>query len=549
MNLVFCTYCPWRCALLEESRLEESYLNKSSALHRRHYGQYFTPDAAADMMKQWVLHNLDGGRLLDPAVGLGKLIKDIPDEYTIDAYDDDKEILEANRDFFTSQSSIRLYEQDFLSADWEKVYDGIICNPPYITFRNHDEKEIYLNLFRQKMGILLSTYTNLYGLFMLKSLHQLNEHGRAAFIVPSDFLNARYGTKIKEYFLQDGSLKIIINTDIQMGWFKGAATTSSLLLFDKSSSSDAIEFIRTQSVQELQQAKAYILSDRKKPHGIIRRRQDLNPADKWKLHFYQESQKRYTNVRPLKHFASAKHGIKTGSNQYFCFNSSKMRQWQIGKQHFLPCISKAAQLKQPFFSYIDYKQLVQQDEQTLLLCVDDEQELEHGLKQYLEDGKSHRVDQRHIIRSRKPWYRFSVLEAAPILVSVFNRKQIQIVRNKTNVRHLDQLMGIYFHDEYKQEADLFMAYFLSDIAQELMANPHKEYGKDLKKLEPKDMDASLVLDVQALTEEQKHEIHSIYQRIEYLTVHDGDGRELKHHYDLLNDFFSHLIQPLEKEKL
>ena len=533
---------------MEESKLEESYLNKSSALHRRHYGQYFTPDAVADMMKQWVLHSLDGGRLLDPAVGLGKLIKDIPAGYEVDAYEDDDEILEFNREFFTSRPSIHLYEEDFLSDGWEKVYDGIICNPPYITFRSDDEKEIYLNLFRQKMGISLSTYTNLYGLFMLKALHQLDEHGRAAFIVPSDFLNARYGTKIKENLLLDGSLKMIINTDIQMGWFKGAATTSSLLLFDKSSSDDTIEFIRTLSVQELQQAAAYILSDRINPLGAIRRRQDLNAVDKWKLHFYQESQKCFTNVRPLNHFASAKHGIKTGSNQYFCFNNSKMRQWQIGKHHFLPCISKAAQLQQPFFTYVDYKQLVQQDEQMLLLYVEEEREHEHGLEQYLEDGKAHRVDQRHLIRNRKPWYQFPVSGAAPILVSVFNRKQIQIVRNKTNVRHLDQLIGIYFHDEYKQDADLFMAYFLSDIAQELMANPHKEYGKDLKKLEASDMDASLVLDIQALTMEQKHEIHSIYERIEYLTTHDGDERELKHHYEMLNDLFSNLIQPMEEEE-
>ncbi|WP_179867287.1 HsdM family class I SAM-dependent methyltransferase [Terribacillus saccharophilus] len=534
---------------MEEYELEESYLNKSSALHRRHYGQYFTPDNIADIMQQWVLHNLQGTRLLDPAVGLGKLVKDIPTTYDIDAYDEDLKILEANRDFFSSHSSIQLYKHDFLVDGWDKTYDAIICNPPYIPFRNEDEKEIYLNLFRQNMGVSLSTYTNLYGLFILKALHQLDENGRAAFIVPSDFLNARYGTKIKEYLLQDSSLEIIINTDIQMGWFKGAATTSSLLLFDKSNRSDTIEFIRTQSNEELQQAATYMLSDRKKPLGIIHHRQDLIPADKWRLHFYQEDQKRFKNVLPLNHFAAAKHGIKTGSNQYFCFNNSKMRQWNIGKQHFLPCISKSAQLMKPFFTYIDYKQLVQKDEQMLLLYADDEQLEDHALVQYLEDGKTHRVDQRHLIRSRKPWYRYPVLDAAPILVNVFNRKQIQFVRNKTNVRHLDQLIGIYLYEEYEEDADLFMAYFLSERAQELMANPHKEYGKDLKKLEPKDLNTSLVLDVQVLSEEQKQEIRSLYERIEYLTIHDGDQRELEHNYQLLNTLFHNWIQPFEEEEL
>ncbi|WP_411217153.1 Eco57I restriction-modification methylase domain-containing protein [Terribacillus saccharophilus] len=501
------------------------------------------------MMKKWLLQSLDGGKLLDPAVGLGKLISDVPASFKIDAYDDDVEILEANQDFFTSHPNLNLYEHDFLAHDWETTYDAIICNPPYIPFRNADEKEIYLNLFRQNMGISLSTYTNIYALFMLKALRQLKENGRAAFIVPSDFLNARYGTKIKEYLLQDGSLKIIINTDIQMGWFKGAATTSSLLLFDKSSSDDTIEFIRTQSVKELQQASAYIVSDRKKPIGIIRHQQELNPADKWKLHFYEESHQQFTNVQPLHRFAKVEAGIKTGSNQYFCFNNSKMQQWQIGKQHFLPCISKASQLQRPFFTFVDYKQLLQQDEQMLLLYATDDAVQEHGMKQYLEDGEAHRVNQRHLIRSRNPWYQIPVFDAAPILVSVFNRKQIQITRNKTNVRHLDQLIGIYPHEEFEQDTDLFMAYFLSDIAQELMANPHKEYGKDLKKLESNDVNTSLVIDIKNLSDDQKQEILSVYGHIEYLTTHEGDEQELAHQYKRLNDLFNSLILPLEEGEL
>jgi adenine-specific DNA-methyltransferase len=499
------------------------------------------------MMKSWVLHNLEGERLLDPAVGLGKLIKNIPSTYKIDAYEEDSKILDANRSFFRSHSAIQLHERDFLSEGWDTRYDGILCNPPYIPFRNEDEREIYLNLFRQRMNISLSTYTNYYGLFMLKALHQLNENGRAAFIVPSDFLNARYGTKIKEYLLWDRSLSIIINTDIQMGWFKGAATTSSLLLFDKSRKTDTIEFIRTQSDMELEQAAAYITSDREKPIGFVRRLQDLNPATKWRLHFYQEDQKRFTNVQPLSHFAAAKHGIKTGSNQYFCFNNSKLKQWQIGQQHFLPALSKSSQLKDFFFTHIDYKRLVRNDEQMFLLHIDDTQEQDHAVMQYLADGKAHRVDQRHTIRSRTPWYRFSVLDPAPILVSVFNRKSIQIVRNKTNVRHLDQLIGVYFYEEYEEDVDLFMAYFLSDRAQELMAHPHKEYGKDLKKLEAKDVNTSLVLDVQALTDEQKQDILDIYKRLEYLMIHDGDEREKTHHLQMLNNLFNKLILPQEDD--
>ena len=45
----------------------------------------------------------------------------------------------------------------------------------------------------------LSGFTNIYTLFILKSIWQLRKGGRTAYIVPSEFLNSDYGKDVKKY--------------------------------------------------------------------------------------------------------------------------------------------------------------------------------------------------------------------------------------------------------------------------------------------------------------------------------------------------------------
>ena len=58
-------------------------------------------------------------------------------------------------------------------------------------------KEIETNL-----KCKLNGFTNLYTLFLLKSIHQLRKNGRCAYIIPSEFLNSDYGKLVKTYLIK-----------------------------------------------------------------------------------------------------------------------------------------------------------------------------------------------------------------------------------------------------------------------------------------------------------------------------------------------------------
>ena len=59
------------------------------------------------------------------------------------------------------------------------------------------------------------------------------EDGRAAFILPWEFLNAGYGGRIKAYLLEAGVLRHAVVFDSARGVFAGAVTTACILLLGR----------------------------------------------------------------------------------------------------------------------------------------------------------------------------------------------------------------------------------------------------------------------------------------------------------------------------
>ena len=212
-------------------QLEESYIVQSTPQHRQKYAQFFTPYRIAQFMAAWVL---GGDReiqsILDPSVGLGVFIRAVREhletskiplkispeisQINIKGYDLDAQILEiAQRELNKLNDldqppniklNIELLEQDYLFHDWEYSYDAIIGNPPYLRFQDFPDRHLALQELSDRLGIKLSGFTNIYALFLLKSIHQLKENGRCAYIIPSEFLNSNYGKVVKQYLLDQG---------------------------------------------------------------------------------------------------------------------------------------------------------------------------------------------------------------------------------------------------------------------------------------------------------------------------------------------------------
>jgi Type I restriction-modification system methyltransferase subunit len=233
--------------------LEVEYLQTASLAHRKRYAQFFTPQEIADFMCDWVLGAPNLKTVLEPAFGLGIFARSLlrkKKELKITGIEKDPVIYEFAKKYFSSIKSVDVQLHDYLFTDWKKKYDGIICNPPYFKFHDYENKES-LTEIEKNLGLKLTGFTNLYSLFLLKSISQLAENGRAAYIIPSEFMNADYGIFIKEQLLLSKTLRHIIVFDFEENLFDDALTTSSILLFANDGEEKKININKIRSIDEL----------------------------------------------------------------------------------------------------------------------------------------------------------------------------------------------------------------------------------------------------------------------------------------------------------
>jgi adenine-specific DNA-methyltransferase len=167
-----------------------------------------------------------------------------------------------------------------------------------------------------KLFFKLNSFTNLYGLFLLKSILQLNDNGRAAYIVPSEFLNSDYGKQIKAYLIQSKTLRHIIVIHFEDNIFTEAITTACILLLANDKQSEWVKFSAIHSISELEKLQEWLVtyptySDKMACFNF----NELNPDIKWRGYYQEKNSIKYKSLVAFSNYAKAKRGIATGANQ------------------------------------------------------------------------------------------------------------------------------------------------------------------------------------------------------------------------------------------
>lgn len=502
---------------------EIEYIKKTSINHRKKFAQFFTPEQISDFMASWVLDNKKGKiNILEPAFGLGvfsRSLYKLNSEIRIVGYDIDKIIFSyANQNFEDSHYDVCIVNENYITASWTEKYDGIICNPPYLKFHDYDNATL-IPIVNSKLHIHLNGFTNIYTLFLLKSVFQMKEGARMAYIIPSEFLNSDYGVEVKRALLQSGVLRHVIIVDFTQCAFDDALTTACILLCENDSSSDSIYFSNINNVSELYSS----LSEYKKYAS-----HQLNPEVKWKQYYEDTKSSKYTNLVPFSIFAKVSRGIATGANDYFTFKASKIDLHNIPEKNFRRCICHSIDVRNLIFTEDDFENLVNHDKTVFLLnaC---ENEKESHVHNYIVLGEKRGINKKYLTASRTPWYALENRLPSPIWVSVFSRNGFRFVRNKAGVYNLTT-----FHCVYNLgliDTDILFTYLVTNVAKEIFLDNSRQYGNGLVKFEPNDLNKGNVLDLRLLTIDEKEFILKAYNKLQH------NGSICNQVVSILDDFF------------
>lgn len=483
---------------------EKEYAGVVGFEHRKRFAQFFTPEAIADFMARWVLDGRKKADVLEPAFGLGafsrSLFKQNP-KVRVVGYEADETIYNyAAENVAQAGSDVLLYNEDYLRASWKDKYDGIICNPPYLKFHDYDNASL-VPLVNEQLGIRLNGFTNLYTLFLLKSISQLRDGGRMAYIVPSEFLNSDYGVEVKRALLRSGVLRHVVVVDFTQCAFDDALTTACILLCHKDGCLSEVRFSHVSDVGQLQAS----LADYSAWAA-----DQLKPETKWKQYYEGARSADYRHLVPFSTFAKVSRGIATGANDYFTFRESKRERYGIPEQCLMRCVCHSTDVAGLFFTDDDFQRLSHSDKAVYLFngCADGADE---HVREYISLGEETGADKRYLTASRKPWYAIENRKPSPIWVSVFNRKGLRFVRNIAGVSNLTTFHCVY--DAGVVDIDVLFGYLVTNVSKEIFMDNSRQYGNGLVKFEPNDLNKGKAVDLRLLTEEEAQLVSAASQRL------------------------------------
>lgn len=458
------------------------YCGNQSRAYRKAAGQFFTPRWIASGMARWVMA-CEPEYILDPAVGFGILLDECRQQgYAgrLFGYDIDAAIIDEWSRGTGKELDAEIRHEDFLATTQQPISAAIV-NPPYNRFQNRALSEAVRAEVSQIVGLATSGYTNQYALFLYLVVSRLRDGGRAAFIVPSEFLATGYGEQVKTFICRNRRLSSVILFDTADRIFPDAATTACVLLFDGAPCNQLKVWHLS---GELETDKFHAICeehDNLVPHASIDY-DELDPQRNWQ----GLGQGDHSNVGmvALGVFGDVKRGIATGGNEFFVLKPSDVQSQSLSTENLVNCIASAASAPSLIFDDVQLKSLHAKDKPCYLF---------NGLgaatdsaQKYVRYGQELGIDQRYLTRMRKPWYRLESRQPAALLLAVFGRDGFRVCLNRTVAVNLTAFHGFYPHAGMAQWVPVIWLYLQGSMARARYASQQRAYGDGLKKLEPGD---------------------------------------------------------------
>ena len=451
-------------------------------------GQVETPRPVAELMARWVMSTKPAS-VLDPAAGLGTLLdacRRVCRSAQLVGVERDAETL--RRAKAQAPRGTKLILADYLLAD-AGLFEGIIANPPYVKAQRLDYAEADWRYFEERLGTPLDRLTNLYALFLLKIWEDLAPRGRAAVLLPAEFLNANFGEEIKERLVRELRPAGIAIFSPSLNVFSDALTTSAIVFLHKGAATGPL---LATNVDTLEDAAAFVEELLANPVTESRVSYTdfahFKPRDKW-LNVLLNDAAPFDTARFSRRIGDYFHcrrGIATGANEFFCLSASGLRDHALKQEHVEPCVTRAVDAAGLVFSSEKFNALVAGDRRCYLL---NPRRNGHGLDRYLQAGERLGIPQRHLPSHRPVWYLPENRAVADIWVAVFSRENVKFILNTSGAKNLTCFHGLYAKPGFENLAPLLVLFLNSAGGREAFSQVNRFYGDGLNKLEPKDAEA------------------------------------------------------------
>jgi len=212
-------------------KLSIDYTQKTDVKYLKQLGQYFTvePIILDKLLDDYHPDPERTIKVLEPSCGTGCIIGHCLNHFLgnvkwdIHGVDIDANILDTTKNVFKDVNNVTISQANFLEHKFHKTFDLIIGNPPYFEVPAG-------KIDKEQFGGVMCGRTNIYTLFIYKSIKLLNEGGELRFVVPKTMLSGKYFSKLREFIHQECDIIDIVKFDKNNMFFKALQTVIILKL-------------------------------------------------------------------------------------------------------------------------------------------------------------------------------------------------------------------------------------------------------------------------------------------------------------------------------
>lgn len=268
-------------------RLGLFYAKNITAIHKKKYGQFFTPIPIAKLMASFCSISKAEIKILDPGCG-SSILSCALIEYLYENNNSIRKIelksYEVEPDLISFSNKILnylqkwlkekeisfsylIYNEDFILKKSEELktenverFDVIIANPPYFKLSKNDCRVI-------TVSELIGKQTNIYSIFMGLSAKLLSRNGELIFITPRSFASGKYFETFRNEFFSDVQLDRIHIFNSRNNTFKRDKVLQETVIIkairEQIDSSKRIFISSSQSIEDIATSniKSHIFSD------------------------------------------------------------------------------------------------------------------------------------------------------------------------------------------------------------------------------------------------------------------------------------------------
>lgn len=489
---------------------------------RNRLGQFATPTGLARELLRFGRDLLGARRtihFLDPAIGTGAFyaaLRAVAPASRIGrclGFDIDPHYARPARELWRD-TSLELCLADFTAAeaphDARKRANLVICNPPYVRHHHLDRtrKKALQAEVEARLGFRPSGLAGLYCHFLWLAHDWMAPGAVAGWLIPGEWMDVNYGTRVKDYLLDHVDLIRIHRFDPADEQFADALVSSVVVwLRNRPPGDGPVEFTSGGSLIA--------------PGRLVRvTRQTLRGARKWTRLVAPGRARSARSPQPARPTTSAgpgrdgtlgdlfaiKRGIATGANRFFILSRDALDEHRLPWRFVQPILPSPRHVASDEIDGDEHGDPVIAQRRYLLAVDQPRPAIEArypALWRYLQRGMDDGVHQRYLTRHRSPWYAQEHRPPAPIVCTYMGRgaraksgeerRPFRFIRNRSRATAANVYLMLYARPALdrmiEREPGLMEGIWqaLNRVPAAALLGEGRVYGGGLYKLEPREL--------------------------------------------------------------